>query len=191
MKPLKRNRKQIKFNGELTDYYTALSDVSEAEAELKERQKEQTEALGELNENTMKQTTSIKALTSICRKIRRRQNETHRQPTTTRQRNRRMQMRKQKTGSVKSKHRASRGRTGGISGIVSGTTTTRDRCNEQRVNNARKRTKRTVLTDGHVRGVRRRRRNIYATAFIEHAKPSRRRDAMGAEPFYACKQRNQ
>ncbi len=46
----KGTEKQIKFNGELTDYYTALSDVSEAEAELKERQKEQTEALGELNE---------------------------------------------------------------------------------------------------------------------------------------------
>ena len=35
----KGTEKQIKFNGELTDYYTALSDVSEAEAELKERQK--------------------------------------------------------------------------------------------------------------------------------------------------------
>lgn len=46
----KGTEKQIKFNGELTDYYTALSDVSEVEAELKERQKEQTEALGELNE---------------------------------------------------------------------------------------------------------------------------------------------
>ena len=59
----------------------------------------------------------------------------------------------EKQEASKSKHRASRGRTGGISGIISSTTTTHDRYNEQRVDNARKRTKRTVLTDGHVRGV--------------------------------------
>ena len=92
----KGTEKQIKFNGELTDYYTALSDVSEAEAELKERQKEQTEALGELNEKCNEVNDEYQSAYEYMQKNTEEAERNTQQPTTTRRRNRRMRTRKRK-----------------------------------------------------------------------------------------------